>query len=169
MCPLPMGSLVSPPENVLPCETQCYICDKAYQVFILPVIYSGAMEFLESRRFNNKMPIDLTMENYESFVGKLAKDKDWLLKVFGKETVSRYQVTAFYFQLFTARIISFGKNGSNSVSVAVSKDGQKNKLFKNIFKREGIQSRASGRGGRVIPFKEVADKVLHARAAMNDL
>ena len=96
--------------NVLPCETQCYISDKAYQVFILPVIYSGAMNFLESRRFNDKMPIDLTMENYDSFVGKLAKDKDWLLKVFGKETVSRYQVTAFYFQLLTARIISFKKS-----------------------------------------------------------
>ena len=91
------------------------------------------------------------------------------MKVFGKETVSRYQVTAFYFQLFATRIISFEKNCTNSVSVAVSKDRQKNKLFKNILKWEGIQFCASGHGGRVIPFKEVADKVLLAREAMNDL
>ena len=68
-----MGSLLSLSEIVLPCETQCYICDKAYQAFILPIIYSGAIEFLEHRRFKDKMAIDLTMENCESFVDKLEK------------------------------------------------------------------------------------------------
>ena len=127
------------------------------------------MEFLESRWFNDNMPIDLTIDNCESFVDKLAKDKDWLSKGFGKETVARYQVTAFYFKLFATEIISFEKIGSDCVSVAVSEDRQKRKKFKNILNWEGIKFRASGRGGRVITFKEIAEKIVLAKAAMNDL
>ena len=73
-----MGSLLAPLEMILPCETQCFVCDESYQDFILPVIYSEAMEFLESRRFNDKMPIVLTLDTCESFVDKLAKDKDYV-------------------------------------------------------------------------------------------
>ena len=90
-----MGSLLAPPEMILPCEAQCFVCDESYRDFILPVIYSGAMKFRESRRFNNKMPIVLTHDTCESFVDKLAKDKDWLSKVFGRGAVARYEVSAF--------------------------------------------------------------------------
>ena len=53
--------------------------------------------------------------------------KDWLLEVFRKETVDRYQVTAFYFQLFATKIISFEKIGTRGVSVGVTEDGRKGK------------------------------------------
>ena len=99
----------------------------------MPIIYSGAMGFLESRHFNSKMPIDLAYVNCESFVDKLAKDKDWLAKVFGKEMVTKYQVTSFYFQLFTTKIIPFEKIGTTGVSAVVTEDDHKNKRFKNIL------------------------------------
>ena len=66
----------------------------------LPAIYSGAMEFLESRRYNDKMPIELTIDVCDFFVDKPAKDKDWLLTVFEKEMVTRYQVSTFNFKPF---------------------------------------------------------------------
>ena len=150
-------------------NTQCYVCDGSYRNFILPVVYTGAMEFLESRRFNDKMPIELTYNNCELFVDKLAKDKDWLFKVFGKETMARYQVAAFYFQLFPTKIISCEKIGTNGVSVGVAEDARKGKLFKNILIWEGIEFRANGRGGRVIPFKECVKKIADARTAMSEL
>ena len=98
-----MGSLLAPPEMILPCETQCYICDGSYKKIILPVIYSGVLDLLGSRRFNDKIPIDLTYDECDFFVDKLAKDE---------ETVTRYHITTFYFQLFATRIISFEKIGT---------------------------------------------------------
>ena len=92
------------------------------------------------------------------------------MKVFGRETVTRYQVTVFYIQLFATKVISFEKIGTKSVSVAVSEDGRNNKLFEDILNWEGIEFHESGCGGRLVPFEEVLSKVSIARTTtMNNL
>ena len=164
-----MGYLSAPPEVLLPCNTQCYICDKSYEKYILPVVYSGAIEFLDSRRLNDITPFVLTVDSCEEFVDRLAKDKDWLGKVFGKESVARYNCTAFIFQLLATKILSFELIGGNSVAIVVTQDDKGKKLFKNILQWEGIEFRAKGRGGRTIPFKDIIERIQIARVALEEL
>ena len=91
-----MGVLCTPCEMILPCKTQCYVCDRSYKAYFLPVVMSGTMEFLDSRHFTNKIPFMLTFANCDKFIDWLAKNKDSLKKVFGLESVTRYNVTAFF-------------------------------------------------------------------------
>ena len=102
-----MGELLAPPEMMMPCETQCYVCDGEYKTQFLPVIYSGAVKFLDSRKFECINTYIITVGNCDEVLDILAKDKDWLHTVFGKEKVSKFNVTGFFLQLLATKILSF--------------------------------------------------------------
>ena len=164
-----MGLLSAPPAIILSCSTQCYVCDGRYKKICLPVVHSGAIQFLDSRQLTDVHLFVLTVANCDEFVDRLAKDKDWLLWVFGKESVTRYNVTAFFLQLLATKILSFELVGNKNVLIVISVDENHNKKFKNILQWEGIQFRVKGKRGRSVSFKDLVEKMSMVRALLDDI
>jgi len=46
-----VGELTTYPEMMLPCHTQCFVCEKTIDKYIYPVVHAEAIMFLQSRRF----------------------------------------------------------------------------------------------------------------------
>ena len=117
----------------------------------------------------NILPFVLTVANCDEFVDCLAKDKDWLLWVFGKESVTRYNVTAFFLQLLATKILSFELVGNKNVLIVISVDENHNKKFKNILQWEGIKFCVKGKRGCSVSFKDLVKKMTMVRALLDDI
>ena len=59
-------------------------------IILVPVIYSGAVKFPDSRKFEFVYTYVTTVGNCDDVLDILAKDKDWLRVVFGKEKVPKF-------------------------------------------------------------------------------
>ena len=66
------------------------------------MIYSGAVNFLDSRKFKFINTYIITFGKCDDLLDILAKDKDWLYTVFGREKVVKFNVTGFFLQLLAA-------------------------------------------------------------------
>lgn len=138
------------------CETQCFVCDGSYESYILPVIYDGALEFLQSRRVSDCMPFEINPKNCEEVLDLLFKDNDWLIRVFGKASVKKYNVAAFFFQLVGTKILSFERR-SGKVFLVLNRDSNDQLHFMDIMNWEGILIRTSGGRGRGVIKYSFAD------------
>ena len=112
-----------------PCKHSCYVCDKSYEKYILPIIYEGAKEFLGSSHFaaylrETKLSYDEPDELCESLWGS----EDWRKKVFGKKAVAKYNVFSFFFQLAALRLIDFVTVRKTSDVLCVLSRDEKDKL-----------------------------------------
>ena len=149
-----------PPECMEPCITHCFVCDKSIRHWILPIVYEGAMEFMDSDCLIKGLPtIEIDHTNGDEILDLLAKDGDWLLRVFGKKTVTKYHVASFFLQLIAAEILSFEwKNGK--VVCGRNRDRNVKLLFKHKIKWEGFtfRTKAQGRAMKFLTFKEIYAK-----------
>ena len=140
------GELSPPPEIILGCVTQCFVCDKSYKRYFLPVIHAGATKFLKSRKFNDAIAtLILQVGDCDRILDLLFKDKDCLFDVFGKVSVLKYQVTGFFFQLVATKILAFEWVG-NKVKFIVNRDNDGNYTYENKLAWEGIILKNKGTG-----------------------
>ena len=125
-----------------PCGTQCYICTGEYKQFMLPVVKSGAIDFLASSYFSDGIPYVIGYENAESVPDKLWNDKDWRAKVFGKKTVKKYNIHAFMFQLIAAGILGFEwSNNTKEVKCVLLRDVNDRFVYLSEDAWEGFEFR----------------------------
>ena len=115
------GHICQPPEGYKPCNTMCYVCNKKFEKYFLPVYHEGALEFLRSCRLS-PMPFEITYDTCGEFVKSLSDDKDWLLRVFGKKSIKKMNCHAFFLQLIGCRILAFQITKSNNVAIAFGRD-----------------------------------------------
>jgi hypothetical protein len=159
------GVLEPHPEVMLPCNNQCFVCDderkdkdgKAIPQYIRPIIYNGAIDFLNSRRVADALPFELTHDNGWELLDLM--DKDWLLRVFGKTTINKYCVASFWFQLIASGIVTFEWKGKQNVVCVLARDSNDEFIFGNVLRWEGFLFRSCkvGRGVRTqeVTFKEI--------------
>ena len=80
-----------------PCGDSCYVCNKSYEKYILPIVYEGAQEFLGSSHFATYLrEKKLTYEEPDAICDSLWGSEDWRKRVFGKKVVAKYNVFAFF-------------------------------------------------------------------------
>ena len=65
------------PEIMVPCGTQCFVCNGKYEKYILPMLYEGAVEFLDSSYFNDQLVFEMTLESVDGLIDILWVSKDW--------------------------------------------------------------------------------------------
>ena len=76
---------------------------------MLPVVYEGVVEFLDSEYFSARefMPYPIVHDDVDAMPNRLWESADWKKKVFGIKEVSKYNVNAFFFQLVGTGILTF--------------------------------------------------------------
>ena len=142
------GELTDPPPMMMPCLTQCFVCDGTYEEYILPIVYEGALEFLSSKVLTDKLPFEISIANCDSFLDSLYKEESWLIRVFGISSVKKYNVASFFFQLIGSRILSFEKSKDGKAVIVFARDTEGQYKYKNIVNWEGFlfRTKAHGRG-----------------------
>ena len=94
------GKLYPPPEIFMPYKTQCYVCDKTYCKYFLPIWHAGAIKILKSPKLNIAIArAELSVEESDTLLNILYNDNAMRQEVFGKLTIMKYQVTGFFIQL----------------------------------------------------------------------
>ena len=85
------GGLTPYPEIMLPCHTQCFVCDKTIDKYICPVVHDEAIRFMD------RLPWELTLNNCGEFIDLLAADADWKSRVFGIASVKKFSCNSFFY------------------------------------------------------------------------
>jgi superfamily II DNA or RNA helicase len=145
------------------CETQCYICNRDYRKFMLPVMYDGVMTFLASDHFrlglHEANPV--TMSNAGEITQLLTSFPDYRKMVFAVKTVPNYCVDAFLFQLVASKILTFNqviKKGKKEIQCALAKDDNEKYLYKNIKYWSGFEFRARQHGAALVPYHSLVSR-----------
>ena len=99
------GCLERPPCVLKPCETKCPFCRGEWQKIFLPVNKVKVIRFLECDTFQKQM--GTLVASGDNIVNSLwEKEEKWRLPdIFGKKTVKRGNVDAFFCQLIATKII----------------------------------------------------------------
>ena len=121
---------------------------------MLPIVFEGAIEFLESRHFGDKMPHIMTFDNYDEIINLLWEAKDFVKKVFGIVGVQKYNINCFFFQLIASKILSFEWVGTTAVNCVITRDKNDKYLFKDRARWEGFTFRTGGRQ-RSVSFLDI--------------
>ena len=140
-------------NNDSTCENNCFVCNGAYKKYILPVVFEGAVEFLDSDYFlgRHNMPYPLTHETTHDMTNKLWESNDWRTKVFGLKSVKKYNVHSFFFQLIGAGILTFKwANNKSEVTCVLAKDKKGLLKHKSVNSWKGFYFRRRGHGGRIL-------------------
>ena len=149
------GELSAPPEMILPCERKCYICTGGHRKYFLPIIYTGAIEFLRSERMDKTFPYTVEVNNCDGMLSSLTDDTDWVKRIFGKKKITKYNVTAFFFTLVGSNILSFQKKSNLEVICVLSRDDQGNKMYEKQLNWEGFEFRVSGSSSRIHSWADI--------------
>ena len=88
---------------------------------MLPIVYDGALEFLESEYFSAKetMLYCINHDVHNDMPNKLWESADWRKAVFGIKTVTKYDINAFFFQLIGTKILYVEWTNTTSALVCV--------------------------------------------------
>ena len=123
---------------------KCYVCKGTYKRYMLPIVYSGAIEFLDSDYFSGShtMPYVITLDDGGKITNKLWDSLDWRKKVFGVKTVEKYNVNCFFFQLIAAGLLTFQwTNAKGEVLCVFGKDNKDRIKYKFIHNWKGFTFR----------------------------
>ena len=134
-----------------PCKSQCYVCNKKYEKYILPIVHEGTIEFLGSSHFGKVLRDNkLSYDEPDAIINSLWDSDDWREKVFGKKTVAKYNVTAFFFQLIAARILGFEKQiSTDSVYCVLCRDENDKCKYHKRRNWKGFEFRRKGGGNEI--------------------
>ena len=129
------------------CGNKCYICNGDYTDSIRPIIYEKAKEFLQSSLFNdNYRTSELTFDNTDDMPNILWESNDWKRDIFGKASVTQYNVFAFFFQLIASGILSIDYKGKDGVRFLLTRVDSNTYLYEDVNAWKGFEFRRSGRG-----------------------
>ena len=109
------------------------------------VILLGSSHFGKVLRDNK-----LSYDEPDAIINSLWDSDDWREKVFGKKTVAKYNVTAFFFQLIAARILGFEKQDStDSVYCVLCRDENDKCKYHKRRNWKGFEFRRKGGGNEI--------------------
>ena len=149
-------------SNESNCGNNCFVCKGGYKKYILPVVFEGAIEFLESDYFSGKhtMPYPIFHETTNDMTNKLWESNDWRNKVFGIKSVKKYNVHSFFFQLVGAGILTY-KWASNKSEVTCSLAREQNGKLKHqsMNNWKGFYFRQRGHGGRLMTHSNLIEQL----------
>jgi hypothetical protein len=124
-------------------------------------VYEGAVEFLESEYFSGVdfMPYSVTHEEPEAVTDRLWNSGDYKKKIFGKKSVTRYNVNAFFFQLVATGILTFEWNNTETkVVCTLATDEHDIFKYKNTIFWKGFNFRNAKRGGASVSYSYIFHK-----------
>ena len=150
-----------PNEEHPACGDKCWVCRKSYMNDMIPIIYKGIIEFLDSEYFCGKdfMPYPITHEMRENLPNRLWESPDYRKKIFGIKNVAKYNVNSFFFQLLAAGILTFKWVDAQTGVVCTFGTDDNNKIKYKIPKNwKGFTFRKPGRGGGTIDFSDILNK-----------
>ena len=86
---------------------------------MLPIIYEGAVDFLDSEYFSGQdfMPYTITQNDKERIPNRLWESADYKKKIFGFTNVAKYNANAFFFQLVATGILTFNWVNANKTVI----------------------------------------------------
>ena len=137
------------------CGNKCFVCSKEHRKYMLPIVPSGAMDFLSSDAFatgmENANPI--TFENARDLPKVLSQNADNQKLVFNVKTVPAYNINAFFFQLVATGILEFvWQNNGKELCYALSKNIHNQHNYKDIRQWSGFEFRTAQPTGRLMSF-----------------
>ena len=149
-----------PPQSFVdahgPCNNMCYICKRTHNKWMLPVVYEGAVEFLETELFKGQLPFEITHDNSEGLPNILWESNDMRLKVFGKKTIAKYNVHSFFLQLIASDMLSFEWTDNSKKIVCVRrKESDGSYKYANIKYWSGFEFRSSRHGGANVTYESL--------------
>ena len=150
-----------PNEEYPVCGDKCYVCRGNYVSDLLPIVYEGAVEFLQSEYFSgvNFMPYSVTHEEPESVTDRLWNSGDYKKKIFGKKSVTKYNVNAFFFQLVATGILTFEWNNTETkVVCTLGTDDNEIFKYKNTIFWKGFNFRTAKRDGASVSYSHIFNK-----------
>ena len=101
------------------------------------------------------MPFDLNVQNCNELVDLLYLNKDWCRIFFRIKGVKKYKITAFFFQLFVTKILSFKLVCKNVVSYVITRHDNGKFLYGKTEIWEGMKFRTKKRRGGTVEFKDI--------------
>ena len=144
------GVLEDYPCVMEPCGSQCFVCTGDIEKYILPVVFEGAKEFLSSCALTDKTPFLFNFNNTNDLLDLLHNNNDMKLKVFGKVSIKKYNVAAFFFQCLATNLMSIEWE-SGKVCCVVSRDSNDKCIYNDIKNWEDFTFRTAFTGrGRAI-------------------
>ena len=143
-----------------PCADKCYVCNKSYAKYMLPVIHEGAVEYLSSDCMKASLfecnPV--TFDNCSNIPKALMENTDLRRRVFGIQTVNRYNVQAFYIQLVASKMLAFELTPNRDVRCVLAKDSDGKECYKDLRYWSGFEFRRAGFGGGSISHNDLATR-----------
>jgi len=142
-----------------PCGNKCYICHKEkYKKYMLPIVHEGAVRFLSSCHFSDKMPYLITNADSDGMLDLLWNNPDWRKEVFGIKTVQKYNVTAFFFQLLATKILSFQwTNVKREVVCVLTRDKHDKYRYLDVSAWDGFHFRSKRHGGAKVHLSSLLE------------
>ena len=136
------------------------MCKGTYKKYVLPIVYEGAVAFLKSSYFLDRLgKIEVTYKSYDCLPSILWDSQDWRKTVFGVSSMERFNVNCFFFQLLAAKILTFvWKKGASSVGLTLSRDANDNYNFEKLSVWDGFSFRSNAWGGKSIDYKQLFTK-----------
>ena len=132
------------------CGNKCFVCSKEHRKYMLPIVPSGAMDFLSSDAFARGM------ENVNPITFENARDlpkADNQKLVFGVKTVPAYNINAFFFQLVATGILEFvWQNNGKELCYALSENKHNQHNYKDMRQWSGFEFRTAQPTGRLMSF-----------------
>jgi hypothetical protein len=154
---LQCGGLELPPLVIRPCETMCHVCTGSCRESFLPVIYSGAVKFMNSDRLRSTLPLVIDHDNSDSIINTLWEDKDRCKEVFGTKSPKRANCVGFFLQLIATKIISFELVDNRGLKCVIQRDDNdmSKYVYEDASRWAGIELRSPKRGGAKVSLNEI--------------
>ena len=138
------------------CRSNCYVCKGTYEKYILPIVFTGAKDFLASSHFAKFLAKPLSYDEPDHVCDSLWGNEDWRKQVFGKKTVAKYNVHAFFFQLTALRLINFVTvRKSTDVLCVLGRGADDKLLYKKKKNWKGLQFRSKRHGGARVAWEQL--------------
>ena len=88
----------------------------------------------------------------------LADHVDFRRMVFGVQTVPKYCIDSFFFQLVASNILRFEKNSKGNVSCVLAKDNTGQCNYEQIRFWSGFEFRSQNKRGDTISYKSLVSR-----------
>ena len=142
------------------CGTQCYVCNKSYEKYILPIVYEGTRDFCGSSHFAKCLRENkLSYDNPEVITNSLWESEDWRKSVFGKKTVAKYNVFSFFFQLTATGILTFETSKeTKGLYCVLGRDSNDKMKYKHSKYWKGFTFRSRRHGAATIRWEDLSKR-----------
>ena len=106
--------------------------------------------------------------NFDEIIGLISKDNGWCKTVFGLQTVTKYNVARFFFQVLATEILTVELLGGKSVALVIDRAPADNFLYNDPVNWKDMKFCKRGRGGAAVPFSILGNSVIQVQRMVEE-